>query len=396
MLRRLSPFLLLLVGACVAGFMGYQRGFESVPQEKESKPDGKRAMNRGMEERRETRSDKMNRLKELSGRNENSHAAMIESWRIIRTFSLDEIHQALAEMPSSDERTLAGGPTRPMLYSRWAEIDPQAALDSLANGFADSPSFEAAFTTWMNRDPEAAYFWAKSKPELADHKSLYNRLMARSMSRETLAKALNNAAPGNDELREAVTETLATKMNAIPEERAAFLAELAKRGPEELAAGKIRLLSAWGGNDPQGALEGMDALGLPPPDAKSKRESILSFWARRNPEAALAWMDGKTDVLSLGRRTQIFNRWAEEDSAAALAHFDTLGKEPGFTKSVMSALLLEHGQNILNPSGESDLWIKSNRLKMQDYFRHWTVQAPEAAARWRDALDPALSKEIEP
>lgn len=391
--NRLLPLLLLMAGACVAGFMGYHRGFETAlekPMIGKSRVTGDRHA-----EHRETRSDKMSRLRSLRGRSERSHAAMIESWRIVRNFSIDEIRQALADMSPGHEGNSSALLTT-MLYYRWAEIDPQAALESAIQRDDATTVFGAAMTAWVNRDPEAAYRWAKSKPELADKATLYDRIVARALSNDTPAGALDKASAEGDAMRRSVGNVLAGKMCATPEGRAAFLAELTKRGPDELVAGKIQMLTAWGRDDPKGALEGMTGLGLDPRTAAAKRETILSSWARLDPALALAWMAGKPDALPLEKRTQIFTTWVNEDPAAALEHFDTLGNEPGFGEAVMAKLLLANGHATLNPSTGSGSWIERNRSNLQTCYRRWAVQAPEAAAIWQDGLDPDLRKELRP
>ncbi len=392
--NRLLPFLLLLIGAGVAGFMGYRRGFEAVivkpAVENPRKVDG------GRERHPEALPDKMSRLRSLRGRSYRSRAAMMESWRIVRNFSTDEIRQALAGIPPSHEENISDGMLTAMLHYRWAEMDPQAALESSIQRDEATTVFEAAMTAWMNRDPEAAYRWAKSKPELADKANTYNRIMARALSRATLVDALGKASAEGDAIRKSVGNALAGTMSATPEGRAAFLAELAKRGPDELAAGKIQLFTAWGRDDPKGALEGMAELGLDPNEAEAKRQTILSSWARLDPALALAWMAGKPDVLPLEKRTQVFTTWASQDPAAAFEHFDTLGGEPGFGEAVMAKMLLATGHATLKPFVGSGSWIERNRSNLQTSYRRWAAQAPEAAARWQEGLDPDLRKELQP
>ncbi|MES2921228.1 MAG: hypothetical protein V4819_06770 [Verrucomicrobiota bacterium] len=392
--NRLLPFSLLCVGACVAGFIGYHRGFETALE----KPmvGGTEVSGGKRDEHRGTRPDKMNRLRSLRVRSDRSHAAMIESWRIVRDFSADEIRQALADLPPNHDENTTGGLLTAMLYYRWAEIDPQAALESTIQRDDATTVFGAAMTAWMNRDPEAAYRWAKSKPELAGKATLYTRIVARALSNDTPAGTLDKVSTEDDAIRRAVSNVLAGKMSATPEGRAAFLAELAKRGPDHLTTGKNQLLSAWGRDDPKGALEGMTGLGLDPFEAAVKREAILSSWARLDPALALAWMAGKPDAMPLEKRTQIFTTWANEDPAAAFEHFDTLGSEPGFGEAVMAKLLLAHGHATLNPSAGSGPWIERNRSNLQTCYRRWVAQAPAAAAIWQDGLDPDLRKELQP
>ncbi len=281
-----------------------------------------------------------------------------------------------------------------MLHFRWAQLDPEAALES-AKAYPDERSrhavCRAALTAWMNHDPEAAFRWADASDTAPPGAHL---MMARLLANLPPVEALKKASSYGEDVREFTLRRLASDMSRTAEDRAAFLAELERAGGNERETGELALLQSWGLAEPAAALDHLSEL---PPAAGNEqvRARILSEWARRDPATAFARLADRPDELPPDQRTGLYLRWlgkAEDDLAAPLDLFE---KQPaGFHESVMKRLLIEAANEGWSPSGTSSLLARQDLAALRSHFSRWSTSAPQEAESWLKSLEPDLRESV--
>ena len=175
-----------------------------------------------------------------------------------------------------------------MLVGKWAETDPQAAVEFALTSecMAHSDVTRAAINAWVVANPQAAMAWAQSLPVGGPRN---NALYA-------LAAALGKRDP-------------AAAMQ--------FIGTLPKDQFNDIAYN--HLFGAWASQDPVAA--GHQALTLPRgPNRDNAVRMTVWDWAKNDPQAALAWAGQLPDARE--RRdalTAAYQRWAGADPQAASA-----------------------------------------------------------------------------
>jgi hypothetical protein len=195
-----------------------------------------------------------------------------EHWRHIRAFTEAEVKEAIADVEKSEGGRIGSWELLPMLYYRWAELDPVAAnaaavkadpKSSLGWGAGFSWSRQAVIAAWINQGGAVAAWdavreenevWActRSVPGEVSH-----MLVASLSDRDdmTAFKEVLRLKDENCEVAERLCRARARKAARSPGSRAAFLAaaDLHPRAYVRYSCARDNLLEAWSELEPEAA-----------------------------------------------------------------------------------------------------------------------------------------------
>lgn len=194
-----------------------------------------------------------------------------EHWQHIRSFTEEEVKETIADVEKSEGGRIGSWELRPMLYYRWAELDPVAAnaaikaepKSSLAWGSGFSWSRQAVIAAWINQGGAVAAWdavreenevWActRSVPGEVSH-----MLVASLSDRDdmTAFKEVLRLKDENYEVAGLLAETRAPKAARSAESRTAFLAavDLHPSVYVRYSCARDNLLEVWSELEPEAA-----------------------------------------------------------------------------------------------------------------------------------------------
>lgn len=315
--------LLTLAAACLCGFISYQHGYkETVTEGRSSESSPKTRLRERPEadsdigkprSARLTMAEKTQRLRSLAGRMRSTNA-IIESWEIIRDLGDNDIRDLIDQLKPQDKDTDQVSQENsqiPLLYFRWAQLDPTAALES-ADAHNDESAAESAFASWMKQDSTAAIRWAASSEKFKDSQTQAD-WMALNLVNLTPAEALAKATTYGEKTRAATLKLISQNQADTPEDREAFLSGIISGDlPEtDKSAAMKAFFTSWGAHDSLKALDQLAGTPITPEQKSELRQNILRTWSRNDPEAALTWMIGKPDTLPDARQLSYFQYWSQ-------------------------------------------------------------------------------------
>ncbi|QJE94310.1 hypothetical protein [Luteolibacter luteus] len=318
------------------------------------------------------------------------HATLIPAWDKIRGFDLAQLDEAMLiagdPLEGSGRNVVAV-----MLLSRWAQLDPQAALASIAEREESSVKevvLGGVLGTWMENDPDAAYQWAtanvKKSPWLRPES-----LRATAMLADPAEVALEKSKRMPEGVRRELIGILARSMAGSAEERERCFAMLEGMSSSERSVAAQAMMRATASSSPQAALELMESLPLEPQALAAERSASLQRFSGEKPAEAVAWLEAHPDAGNEKERGIAFNRWIERDEAAATEWLDAHENPRRVLADAVTGVNLEM---LANRSGED--WRNHQGKRLRSFYDRWEKQDPDAAARWLGSAAPDVANYI--
>lgn len=392
--RRHAIVLLACLFAAIWGI-----GYHSGRGKEESLPELPASAARGTPQREKPDRSGVDRLKDLLSAPESSQRVQMESWKIVRAMTRDEVLIALANTRADPD---AGSATMQAatLYFRWAQLDPEAAMAS-AREHPDESSrrsmVQSALTAWMASDPETAFRHAEASPELLENLQ-HRTMMARLLAGEGMASALERAGRLGGDMRQRTIGALTSTVGGSESQRQDFLAGLARWGsPEEQAEGRRLVLRQLSINDPRSAL-GM--LSGDPGDA-SARADVFRTWVRDDPAAALAWSATNPGTVSPADQAASYVRLLTRSSSLsrlagkAESSIPLMEQVPGLLEASVKQLHSDCLNEGWNPYGQDSNQLARERAELRRHFTRWSEVSPDDARAWRESLPPDLQANLD-
>jgi hypothetical protein len=314
------------------------------------------------------------------------NATRIPAWKRIRGFSLEQVQEGL-RIAGDPLQLDPPNPVASMLLARWAELDPQPALDSLLSrqGGPNEFTLPSLFNSWMLRDQVAATRWALAHPEAIDSNRL-DRVRAAVLLQKPLATACAEARNLPEGIRRQFVMLLARSHAASETGRAECFALLANAGEEDRLLAAETMASAAERRSPRESLDLIEALPFTAVARESARSKSLQACARENIAETVAWLDANPGLGTPGDRGYVLYLWQQGDPDAAS---DWLARQD------RPAALLESAMDQMKLSLSSGYSYAESRARMGERIRanHSRLQAidPEAAARWLARATPDVA-----
>ena len=233
------------------------------------------------------------------------------------------IERLLEEAESIDRDSERRAATS-ILYQRYAELDPAAAVDHLLNretGFDPNWLF-AVFHVWARTDLEAALARAGKlgdrEREMAGTAIVSSRDDLPTSEREALGPSLN--------VQVAVQNPALANLRSPKAAERAWRTALAINDRDSRQAGLYTVAQQWVQQDPDGAIRAIESL-----QDRNEREQLLQHaleaWAQKEPQKAVDWILERPPSYS---RTQLLagalNSLVRKQPATATALMDRLSR----------------------------------------------------------------------
>lgn len=338
-----------------------------------------------------TRLPAREQLKELLKQPESSRKVQMESWAIIRSLPADQVAAAVAEAradPDAQSATMQSV----MLHFRWAQLDPERALESaLAEPREHSRGsmVSAALGAWMRQDPEAAFRFAQSNPALA--KDAEN-MMARVLAKGDLKTALEKSVAISPAMREKTIGLLAAAAARSEEGRQEFLGQMTEHGSEKEREQAAQVVwSKWSVDDPAAALAAVEGM---KGDRDKMMAEVFQRWNNGDPAAALVWSMDHPGALDASSRVKSYLHLNRRLPAEAAEILPQLEKEPGFLEATVKDLQSRYNKGGWEPFGPDVDGLKRTQASLRQHFQRWNELDPQAASAWRESLPADLQDNL--
>ena len=242
-----------------------------------------------------------------------------------------------------------------ILYSRYAELDPEAAVEHMLRRQDFEMSWlQSAFHTWARADLDAALARAARLDPMSKSAAGAAVLNARDdlprQQRETVAAQLDMRLPPKNQFRIDVRTPEAAERS--------WRAALAIADDRERMNRLMTIASAWSRQDPEAAMQAIALV-----EERQTRDQLIQMnvqaWAQRAPRAAVDWVFAQPVTP---QRTRLL--------AVALS-----------------------GMAISEPSSALDLALglssPERRQVLPQIVQQWASRDPRSAATWVERLDDA-------
>ena len=277
----------------------------------------------------------------------------------VKELGSDEVELAIAEvsgMARGGDMFMSMG----LLMSRYAEIDPEKALeyvgtrDRMTRGWGTS----SILRTWASKDPKAA----------ADH----------------LAKTM--ASEGTDDwMMRRTASSVATEW--AKQDTNAALA-WAKGLPDEVKGDALsNIIEQITTDDPLRAAE--VAMSFEGEQQERSFRTIADQWSRKEPEQAVKWAEGLTVEGRVGVMEEALENWVREDPESTVAYLDKMDSSE--RDSIMKEVVEQWARTGGEATVDAANWVASQddgKGKVDatgEVVGQWMRSDPEAASEWLGA-----------
>lgn len=312
----------------------------------------------------------------------------LAAWELIRSLSVKQVKEALkitgTAATGEDPNFLTM-----MLYARWSEIDPAAAVKSAA-GLPEQAARAfggGALWNWVKSDPEAAYLWCKDHAKFAETTQL-DTMMVAMLAAEPPASALEKAALLGGEVLNLTALHFARSSAADDAARASFITAAAKLPEQMRNHTLLQMALAWSSADPDAALAGVDGIYESEDLRRRARSELVRSWGTRDPRQALAWLGENSPPDLVGQQAGIWKRWVTEQPDAANQWLTQHGGTPALAETIVRQIQ----SSTMNRSlGIGDKQVKREAEALRQNYRTWSAAQPEQAAEWLKKADPQIA-----
>ena len=198
---------------------------------------------------------------------------------VLRNANVPTIEDLLREAGESR----AGEATKSIIYARFADLDPGAAVDHIVDAREDKRFLTNVFSTWAGRDIDAALDHAELLPPRYKRTAAIAILSANQDLDIARKREIAERLSIQDVLQRAVEFT---DMRANPQQ--AWRDALAMPSGDSRTQSGWQALRAWVAVSPDRALEALETW----PDGRVRDHwqlSLVGIWARDDVHAALDW-----------------------------------------------------------------------------------------------------------
>ena len=388
-----ARYLLIAVCAGLSSWAAFRagKGHGAVSAMFAAKPSaGTKASQREARERSTVRKVEVSEIRRFMGRNleDATTEELLEAWELIRSFSKSQVKEGLEitgrAWDGANPNLLAL-----MLYTRWSELDPEAAVKS-AQGLPEEGAARTfggvALWNWVKSDPEAAYLWSKKNEEFAKNCN-HDTMISAMLVTEPVGSALEKAKLLGDEVLRMTMSHFAGAAAGDEEKRAIFIAEAAKLPGEYKDMAVFQMHSDWALDDPEKALSSVEGAFDNEDLKKRAAETIVSTWAKRDPQQALAWLGANPPPNLIEQQASIWKRWVTEIPDSAQLWLSQQGDSPALAETIVRQIQSRQLNQTLGIGGKA---ARREKEALRQTYRLWAMAKPEQAKEWLKNADPQV------
>ncbi|WP_035601715.1 hypothetical protein [Haloferula sp. BvORR071] len=329
--------------------------------------------------------DQLNQIRHGAGRSQLGDREIAECWSIIRGFTLEDVQAGLAEIPAITDRTVRGNNANHiligMLYYRWTQLDPEAAVQAVIKPENNSflPPVAAA---WAAKDPEAALRWAATTDsEYAQN--VFGRAAGRMLFTQDPEHALIKATTDFPKALPGVIEALVERSDTADSRRAVIEQLKALQDPEALdyymRLFYNRLHYYQSPESLRALLSEIDESGLPPEKLAEAKRNIEGSLRLDAPEEELPAILKAGSTSPEKEQSSAYKTWATAKPEQAAAWAIANNRTDLVAETVKSQAMIQLRAGWQPAKRETgNLWVDV----LSPHVEAWQAQDPEAAAAW--------------
>lgn len=386
-----SKLTLVAMTLGVASWLGYRAESRSLDAAVRPEPSSRSTARQILAPKSRAESiDRLNALRRVAGRTRLTPREETQCWEVIRGFTVDDVKAYLAELPGNS-REQANYVLTGMLFYRWAQMDPEAAMrEALQSPYSkDSNSTQSVVVAWAGRDLDGIMHWA------AANGSDFSKLAAASAVGRLLAlqdpgTALVRATAECPSAVDGVLLTLTRQLSGDEESRRKLFALLASReNPRERARylSQLAWTLAYAGPDaPLEAVAELEASGVLSDQVDFFRKEVEGHAARQNPQEALERMLLPNSVIPRERQLSAYASWVTSQPDKAIAWAESRGKVDFIAETVKKQAVQRIASGWQPSSGEISPWERPTF----NQFNTWRKHEPAAAEAWLQTLPSGI------
>lgn len=317
-------------------------------------------------------------------------------WQMVKVMSVGEVREALEEIKGWDLSKRATYVFQRQLFSRWAKLDGQGAVEYVLENKDENGRYLYLTTnTWMESDLPSMKGWYPSVKDALPHEtqvSMEIRMYA-ALAKRDFSQAFEKAKASPLLRRKAML--MALGQSAVKDDKnfkvfGDYLAHLEDQELAQEVAASFFDVFGSGIDDERGRL----FVESWPGEEKGRLIRGLTYqWAQKEPEKALDWMVGQLndeDKANMSIPNALSN-WARNDQEAAGRWLESHSDVDNDTIRGDMLPSLLYNNNFLNAaqwmSGIQDREARSR--KYQVIYREWGKVDRDGADVWLGRLPEA-------
>ena len=289
------------------------------------------------------------------------------------------------------------------LYSRWGELNPDAARTALEGASkSGNPVFKFAGAAalaggWMEKDPDAFIKWVTDKKEGEDQAGkemrdmmMNSALVGMANLDAATAEKLIAAAP-QDRRSDMIMNLAMQDPNADPRDAAARA--LAEAGDNKGQRGSVhwRLARELAEKDPQEAFKYAET--LKPDERGTYYEAGFSSMLKKDKDGALKWIAGQPEDVQTSSIRGMRGRFDDMSYEETVKFADGVSRKAGdeVWASALSEKARKDPQAALTylPNVAED----RRQFSYSEVATSWTKKDPQATSEWVDSIEPGKQKD---
>jgi hypothetical protein len=330
--------------------------------------------------------DRLNRLRHAAGRSEPTPRELQQCWEIIRGFTVEDVQAYFAEIPDGLRRPVNGS-LATMLFFRWAQMDPEAAMNAARQPpYAEDRMAQVVVSgAWVERDMEGAMRWVKTNG------SDFNKMVigsgaGRMMAIQDPENALARATAESPSTLQGALLTLTEQLSSSKESRQKLFELLAGMEDSKLKRLSLnQLMWYYADGDRDAALAAVGELeesGLLPEQLETFRKDVLRTVMYDRPKEQLEWLTRPGANIEGMTQLDAYASWVSRQPNEAIEWATQNGKVD-FISDIVKRQTYESVRGGWQP-GDSLRGQWENTLRVQ--IDTWKQHQPEAADAWLQSL----------
>jgi len=329
--------------------------------------------------------DRLHRLRHTSGRSQPTPREMQQCWDIVRGFTVEDVQAYLAEIPDGLRRPVNGALVT-MLFYRWAQLDPEAAMNAARQPpyAEDRETHYAVAVAWVDRDIDGAMRWAMNGGS-GFAKDIIENSVGQVWATQDPENALARAKAGSPGAVKGVLATLTEHLHGSKESRRKLfetLASLEDSGMKRRCLSQLVWCFEGKGEEARAAVAELEESGLLPDQLDAFRRDVVNYTMQGRPQERLEWVMNPESNADAGMQLNAYATWTWHEPDQAMKWAEEHGKID-FIGEIVKRQSFEQIRSGWQPGDKT-------RITWEEGLRHqistWQKHQPEAADAWLQSL----------
>lgn len=244
-----------------------------------------------------------------------NYKIVAEQWDKIKQLSEEELYELYRTLDEGSEDGVSHQLSN-MIYSRLADINPEKAMDHIAEN-GNKNSMHNVMNKWAKNDPYAAFEWNKLNEGSIPNNYRFETVIFQRMAEIDATKAIESIDSLDKAKHYNALQGILKTVDATEEFQAiASIMSLKQGSDRQMEA----IVYSWARKSPQDAINWTESIS----DENQKKKALSKIkqgWMREEPEVAAKWiMENGTDKNRAIK--DVINGWSWKEGKNVMAFVD--------------------------------------------------------------------------